>query len=140
MKETSIHGNEALIAHDEASKVPEPGEGPLDNPPPPIAPQLAPILVRGPLMVGAGGNDRLDASAGQPGTQGIAVIPPIRDQAVGALPRLAGFARAPDGDRLEGRFEEGDFRRGCRGSRRNRRESDGKPGSRCFTSVELLLQ
>jgi hypothetical protein len=114
MEETSIGRDQPLIAHDEAAEMAEPGERALHNPPPPIAAQLPAILVCGPLVVGTGGNDGLNTPPGQPRAQGIAVIPPVRDQAVGALPRPAGFAGPPDGDRVEGRFEERDFRRGSR--------------------------
>jgi hypothetical protein len=114
MKEAGIVYDQPLITDDEAPKVPQPCERVLHNPPPPLAAQFAPILVRGPLVVGTGGNDGLNTRPGQPSAQGIAVITSIRDQAVGALPRPAGFAGAPDGDRVEGRFEERDFRRGSR--------------------------
>jgi hypothetical protein len=114
MKETSIGRDQPFIADDEAAKVAQPGERPLHDPPPPVAAQLAAILMRRPLMVRASGDDGLDAPASQPGAQRVTIIAPIRNQALGSLarpPRLPGPA---DGDRLEGRFEEGDFRRGRR--------------------------
>jgi hypothetical protein len=36
MKEPGIGRDQPLIAHDEAPKVPEPGKGPFDNPPPAV--------------------------------------------------------------------------------------------------------
>jgi hypothetical protein len=92
----------------------QPGERPLDDPPSPVPPQLAPILMGCALVGSSRGDDRLDAPTGQPGAQGIAVIAPIRHQALGALAGSTRRAGAADGDRVEGLLEEGDFRRGCR--------------------------
>jgi hypothetical protein len=59
-------------------------------------------------------NDRLDALAGQPCTQRIVVIAPIGNQARGTFARPSGCAWPPDGDGVEGLFEEGHFHRGRR--------------------------
>jgi hypothetical protein len=114
MKEAGIGDDQPLIADDEAPKVPQPGARALHNPPPPIAAQLTPLLVRGPFVVSTGGHDGLNTPPGQPRAQGMAVITPSRAQALGPLPRPAGFAGAPDGERVEGRVEARDFRRGRR--------------------------
>jgi hypothetical protein len=114
MKQAGIGRDQLLIAHHEAPKVAQPGKGPLYDPPAPIPPQFTAILVRGPLMIGAGGNDWLDAAAGQPGTQGIAVIPPIGNQTLGPFAGASWLARAADRDGVERLFEERDFRRGSR--------------------------
>jgi hypothetical protein len=114
MEETSIGRGQPLIAHDEAAEMAEPGEGPFNDPPPPIPPQLTPILMGGPLMVAAGRDNRLDAAPGQAGTQRVAVIPSIGDQSLRPFAGASWLARAPNGDGVERPFEEGDFRRGSR--------------------------
>jgi hypothetical protein len=114
MKEACVGRDQMLIAHHEASKVPQPRERPLDDPAAPVAPQLAAILMGRPLVVAARGDDRLDAPTSQAGAQGIAVVASIRNQAVGALAGASRLAGATDRDRGEGLLEEGDFRRGCR--------------------------
>ena len=60
------------------------------------------------------GDDRLDASTGPPSAPGMAVIAPIRHQALGALAGSTGLAGVADGARVEGLLEEGDC---CRGRR-----------------------
>ena len=55
MKEACIGGDQTFIADDQAAEVAQPREDALDDPPSPVAPQLTAVLVRGPLMVGAGG-------------------------------------------------------------------------------------
>ena len=114
MEETGIDGDQPLIAYDEAPKMPQPGKRPLDNPPPSIPPQLPPILRGRMLVVAARRDDRLNTAPRQPGTERVAVIPPIGDQPFGALAGPPGFTRPPDGDRVEGFLEERDL---CRGSR-----------------------
>ncbi len=47
MTERPIHSDLALPAHDEATEIPEPGEGPFDFPSASVAPQLATVLQRG---------------------------------------------------------------------------------------------
>jgi hypothetical protein len=114
MKEPGIGRDQALIAHDEASEVPQPGKGPLHDPPPPIAAHLTPILVGGSAVSAAGRDNGLDAPPGQPGAQGVAVIAAIRNQALGPPARPPRLARPADGDRVEGPLEEPDRCRGCR--------------------------
>jgi hypothetical protein len=114
MKETCIDRDEVFVADHKAPKVPQPGERALDNPPPPIPPQLAPILMGRSLVVATRGDDRLDAPTGQPSTQRVAVIAAIGNQAVRPLARAPRLARPADRDGVEGRFEERDFRRRCR--------------------------
>jgi hypothetical protein len=91
MKEACIGRDQALIADDQPPKVPQPGKRPLDEPSPPIAPQLAPILRGGALTAAPGGDDRLTPSPGPSSMQRIAGIPPIGAQAPGPLARV--FAR-----------------------------------------------
>jgi hypothetical protein len=114
MEETGIGREQPLIAHDEAPKVPQPGKGPLDDPPPPIAPQLAPILMGGALMVAPGGDDRLNALPSQARPQRVAIIAAIRDQVVRPLAGASRLPRAADRDGVKGLLEERDLRRGRR--------------------------
>ena len=114
MNEAGRGRDQPRIAHHEAPKVAQPGKGPLDHPPAPIAPQCTTILVRGPLMVGAGGHEWLDAAAGQPGTQGMAVVPPIGHQTLGPCAGASWLAWAAARDGVERLFEERNFRRGSR--------------------------
>jgi hypothetical protein len=114
MKESCIGGKQTFIADDEAPKVPQPGERPLHDPSAAIAPQPPPVLMGRALVVPARGDNRLNAPPGQAGAQGVAVIPPIRDQAVGALPGPPRLAGPADRNRVERLLEEGNFRRGRR--------------------------
>jgi hypothetical protein len=114
MKEACIGHNQPFIADDQAAEMAEPREGALHDPPPPVAPQLAAVLGRGPLMVGTGGNDRLDASASQSGSQRIAVIAPTGNQALRPFAWASGLSRAPNRDGVERPFEKRHFRRGRR--------------------------
>jgi hypothetical protein len=114
MKEACVGRDQPFITDDQAAEMAKPGEGAFHDPPPPIAPQLPPILMGGSLMVAACGNERFDSPPGQARSQGVAIIASIGDQAVGPFARASGFPWPPDGDRLEGLLEERDFRRGCR--------------------------
>jgi hypothetical protein len=114
MEETGIGRDQPLIAHDEAPKVPQPGKRPLDDPPSPIPPQLAPILMGGPFMGAASRHNRVDAAPGQARAQGIAVIAPIRNQSLRSFAGASWFSGAPNSDGVERLFEKRHFRRGCR--------------------------
>ena len=105
MKEACIGRDRPFIADDHAAEMAEPREGALDDLPPLVALQLTAVLVRGPLMVGAGGNDRLDASASQPSPQGIAVIAPIGHQARRPFAGASWLSRASNSDGVERPFE-----------------------------------
>jgi hypothetical protein len=114
MEETSIGRGQPLIAHNQAAEMAEPGEGPFNDPPPPIPPQLTPILMGGPLMVAAGRDNRLDAAPGQAGTQRVAVIPAIGDQPLRPFAGASWLAWAPNCDGVERPFAACDFRWGSR--------------------------
>jgi hypothetical protein len=86
----------------------------LHDPSPPVPPQFAPILMGGPCMVTAGGDNRVDAAPGQTRPQGMAVIASIGHQPVGPLARASRLAGASDRDRVERPLEERDRRRGRR--------------------------
>jgi hypothetical protein len=114
MKEPGIGRHEALIADDQAAKVPQPGEGAFHDPSPSIPPQFSAILMGRPLVVPSRWDDGLNTPPGQAGTQRIAVISPIGNQSLGPLAGPTGFAGAADGDGVERRFKDGDLRRGSR--------------------------
>src|SRR5215211_4796418 len=100
MKETSIGRDQALIPHDQAAEMAEPRERALDDPPVPIPPQFPAILMRGVFVVAASRDHRLNPPTGHSSTQGIAVIPPIGDHPLGALPWSPQLAGPPGGDRV----------------------------------------
>jgi hypothetical protein len=114
MEETGIGREQPLIAHDAAPKVSQPGTGPLDDPPPPIAPPLAPILMGGVRMGAPGGDDRLHAPPRQARPLRVALIAAIRDQSVGPRAGASRLPRAADRDRVQGLLEARDLRRGGR--------------------------
>jgi len=130
MEETGTGRDQPFVAHDEAPKVPPPGTRALDDPPPPIAPQLAPILGSGPFMGAPGGDNRLNAPPCQASPQRVAIIPAIRNQALGPLAGPLRLSRAPDRDGIERPLEKGDFRWGRRVqvcSQRSTRAIDQNP-------------
>jgi hypothetical protein len=114
MKETGRGRDQPLLADDEAPEVPQPGKGPFNHPTPSITPPFPAILMARVLVVPPRGDDGLNPPVGQPGAQGVAVVAPIGDQPLRACAGPAGFTGPPDGDRVEGRFKAGDFRRGRR--------------------------
>jgi hypothetical protein len=114
MKEPSIGRDQALIAHDEAAKVSQPGERPLDDPASAIAAQLPAVLMGRPLVAAPRWDNGLNTSPGQSSTQRIAVIPPIGDQPLGPLARPPRLSGPPDGDRVERLFEKGHLGWGSR--------------------------
>ena len=60
MKEGAINRERAVIAHDQAPKVSEPGVGSFDDPAAPVAPQRAAILRGGPDAIPLMRADQLD--------------------------------------------------------------------------------
>jgi hypothetical protein len=114
MEEARIGGDQPLVAHNKAAEVPQPSECPFNDPPSPIPSQLPPILMGGVLVVAPRWDNRLNAPTGQSSAQGITVVTPIGNQALGPLAWASWLAGAPDCDSVEGRFEERNFRRGRR--------------------------
>ena len=103
-----------LIANDQSSEVLNPGVGPLHDPAMPVAPQTAAVLVGGLPVIATGRNDRLDAPPGQTLTDGVAVIPFIGHQALGALPGTPSPMGAAHMERFQNGREKLRFRRGRR--------------------------
>jgi hypothetical protein len=65
MKETGKGGDHSFIPHNQAAERPEPRERGLDDPPPPISPQLATILLGRVVMVPLHRDDELNAPVGR---------------------------------------------------------------------------
>src|SRR6202521_4094358 len=114
MKESAIDRERAVVAHDQAPEVTEPGVGAFDNPSPRVAPQGSTVLCRRFLSVRAMGHDQFDTSLPQSFAQRIAVIGFVGDHPHRFLPRSARMMRPSYPDRCERRFRECDFPRGCR--------------------------
>src|SRR6202140_558604 len=114
MKEWAVDGERAVVAHDQASEVSEPGVGAFDNPSPPVAPQRSAILGCRPNTISLVRADQFDPALPQPLTQWIAVVRFVSDYPHRLLPWPAGVMTPPYPDRRERRFREPDFRRGCR--------------------------
>ena len=74
MKEGTVDRERAVVAHDQAPEVTEPGVGAFDNPASAVAPQRSAVLGRRFLSVAAMWHDKFDTSLPQPFAQGIAVI------------------------------------------------------------------
>src|SRR2546425_11156981 len=73
MKECLVDGERAVVAHDQAPKVPQPADRALDDPTPLIPPQGAPILGRRSGSVLVVGRDQGNSSSSQPLSQRVAV-------------------------------------------------------------------
>ncbi len=114
MNKRTIHLCEALISDEQPSKVSQPCNCPLDNRAMAIAPQLASILMRCPPMPRACWDDGLNAALCQTLAEGIGVIRPIQNQALGFLARTTGPMAVRHSDSRQGSFQQGHFCRGCR--------------------------
>jgi len=114
MKEPSINGQRAVVAHDEPAEVPEPGEGAFHGPASPVTPQR-PAVLRGRLApILAMRNDQLDAALGQSLPQRVTVVAAVSDDARWLLPRTARPMLPSYADRRQRRFRQPDLRRGSR--------------------------
>lgn len=86
MTETLEQAQNAVLAHLKPSEIAEPSKGPLDFPSPPIAPQLAAILVRFLPVVAAIRHNEVDAASSEPPPQWVAVIAAIGNDPLGSHP------------------------------------------------------
>src|SRR3989304_2151658 len=86
MKEAFKHAQDAVLTDLEPAEVAEPGEGALDFPAPPVAPQLATILIRLVPFIAAIRHNQLDAASSEPPPQRIAVVAAIGDDPLGSHP------------------------------------------------------
>ena len=114
MKERPVDQEGPVVAHDQATKVSQPGERALDGPAPLVSPQHAPILRRRTVAVRAVRRDQQDAPPTQPRSQRIAVIALVGDHAQRFLSRTPRTMPPTYADRRERRFREPNFRRGRR--------------------------
>src|SRR5215218_9290415 len=110
MEEASIGGDQSLIAHHQTTEMTKPGEGPFHDPPASVAAQFTPVLMGRMCVVAPGGDDRLNAPVGQPSAQRVAVIAPIRNQALRPDTEAPSVPRATDCARVEGHLKERNIR------------------------------
>src|SRR5215467_218010 len=96
MNKTQVIQGIALIAHDQAPKIAQPGEKSLHFPPPSVAAERTAILGLGTGAIAAMGCNHLDAQQLQSRIQRIRVIAPIPDQSAGELNDEAGVEGGSD--------------------------------------------
>jgi hypothetical protein len=114
MKERPVNCEGTVVAHDQASEVPQPRVGALDDPAPLVPPKRASILRCRPNAISLVRTDQFDPALPQPLSQWIAVVRFVSDYPHRLLPRPAGVMTPPYPDCRERRFRQPDFRRGCR--------------------------
>src|SRR5216683_613842 len=109
MKERAIYRERAVVAHNQAAEVSEPGVGAFDDPATPVPPQRSAILRRRFLAVGAMRRDQFDSAPCQPLAQRIAVVGFVGDHPHRFLPRTPCTMTPTYADRRERRFRAPDF-------------------------------
>jgi hypothetical protein len=139
MTECLVHGDVNFPAYEQAAEIAQPRERAFDFPPSPIAPQLAAVLQRGFHPMAAMGANQRDAPLRQALPQWIRVTGLVVDHTLRLLARPTG-AMARHGNRLQGRFQPGHFRRGRRSqevSQRNTWAVDHHPPLRTLAPFGL---
>ena len=111
MKEAPVNGQRAVIAHDQAAEVSQPGERAFHLPPSPVSPERPAVLRRGLAPILAVRGDQLDAAPRQLPPQRITVVAPVGNQALRLLPGASGSMPTPYTNRRERRLDEFDLRR-----------------------------
>jgi len=114
MKEPTIDGQRAIVAHSQPPEVAQPGDRALDDPAPFVTPQGSTVLRRRFAPTLAMRDDRFDAPSTQLFAQSIAVVAAIHDHALGFLSRSPRLVSPPYADRHECYLPQLDLRRGCR--------------------------
>src|SRR6266446_2133519 len=109
MKERPVNCEGTVVAHDQASEVPQPRVGALDDPAPFVPPKRAAILRCRPNAISLVRTDQFDPALPQPLSQWIAIVRFVSDYPHRLLPWPTGVMTPPYPDR-----REPDFRRGCR--------------------------
>ena len=104
----------ALIAHHQTAEVLQPGIRALDNPPPFVASQLAPILMRRHLVILTLRDDWLNLSLHQQQPRRVTVIGPVANQPLRLMRSPVLAASLLHLHLVERCFKEFDFRRGSR--------------------------
>ena len=112
MKESSINGQRAIVAHHQSTEVAEPSEGAFHGPSSSVTPQRPAVLRGGLATILAMRDDQLNAAPGQSLPQRVAVVAAVRNDACWLLPRTAGPMLSSYADRRERRFRQPDLRRG----------------------------
>src|SRR5258708_12326621 len=87
MKERPVNCEGAIVAHDQASEVPQPRVGALDDPAPFVPPKRAAILCCRPNAISLVRTDPFDPALPQPLSQWIAVVRFVSDYPPRLLPR-----------------------------------------------------
>jgi len=114
VKEAAVNFNQAIIAHDQAVEIREPGKSSFNFPPFPITPELSFILHFRFFSVSPVRNDKINFQYVKPFSKWIAVIGLIANQTKGAFFRTtSAIARYVYG--FERFFGEFDFCGRCRG-------------------------
>jgi len=111
MKERQVDREGAVVAHDQASEVPQPRVGAVDDPAPFVPPKCPAILRCRSNTISLLRADQFDSALAQTLLQRIAVVGFVGNHPYRLLP---GVMAPPYPDRRERRFREPDFRRGCR--------------------------
>src|SRR6202162_2198491 len=114
MKEGPIDRERAVVAHDQAPEVSQPGVGSFHDPSPSVPPQSPAILGCGPNAIPLVRTDQFDPPLLQAFPQRIAVIRFVSNHPQRLLPRTTRVMTPPYPDRRERRLGEFDFRRGGR--------------------------
>src|SRR6266481_5231621 len=114
MKERPVNCEGTVVAHDQASEVPQPRVGALDDPAPFVPPKRAAILRCRPNAISLVRTDQFDPALPQPLSQWIVIVRFVSDYPHRLLPWPTGVMTPPYPDRRERGFREPDFRRGCR--------------------------
>src|SRR6516162_6259604 len=114
MEKCSIDRERAIVTDHQMAEIPQPGEGPLHDPTPLVAPKNATILWWCPAPIQAQGRDQHNAPPSQPLSQGVTVISFVSDHPQRFLPRTPSVMPSTYADRRERLLGEADFRRGCR--------------------------
>ena len=79
MKERAIDRERAVVAHDQAPEVTEPGVCAFNNPSPPVTPQRSAVSCRWFLSIAAMRHDQFNTPLPQAFAQRVAVIGFVRD-------------------------------------------------------------
>src|SRR5579863_7072585 len=109
MKESAVDRERAVVAHDQAPEVSEPGVGAFDNPTPSVASQRSAILRGRPDAIPLVRANQFDAALPQAFPQRIAVIRFVGNHPQRLLSRSARTMMPSYPDRRQRRLRELDF-------------------------------
>src|SRR5712691_1562817 len=111
MKKPAIDRQQAVVAYNQSSEVPQPGNGAFDDPPALLAPQRPAVLRRWLAPVYPVRRDQLDAAPGQLLAQSVAVVAFVSNHPFGLLPWTGGPMPSSYPDRGERFLCQPDLRR-----------------------------